>query len=174
MRDVYIKPTGEFQLNQDKLLKLLKPLYGLADSGDYWGRTICSYIKEALNMTETTGDGTFVFKCIRDKLDGMCITNVDDVLQAGTREYSDLAQKTEDKFKCKGRTYDNFNFDGVKVEKKDSEYMIHQTAYIRKIGKPLNTAKYNSYRSLRAKVALIKYTRPHISFSVVQAAQVSE
>ena len=73
-------------------------------------------------MTRTTGDGAFFFKCIRDKLDGMYINYIDDVLQTGTKEYSDLAHKTEEKFKCKGRAYDKFNFVGVQVEKKDSEY----------------------------------------------------
>ena len=140
MRDVYIKPAGEFELNQGKLLKLLKPLYGLADSGDYWGRTIRNHIKEDLNMTGTTSDGAFFFKCIRDKLDGMGITYVGDALQAGTKEYSDLAHKTEEQFKCKERAYDKFNFVGIQVEKKDSLYLIDQASYIRKIEKLLNTA----------------------------------
>ena len=43
----------------------------------------------------------------------MCITYVDDALQAGTKKYSDLAEKTEEKFKCKGGAYDKFNFVGV-------------------------------------------------------------
>ena len=174
MRDVYIKPTGEFELNQGKLLKLLKPLYGLADRGDYWGRTISNHIKEDLNMTGTTSDGAFFFRCIRERLDGMCITYVEDALKAGTKEYSDLAHKIEEKFKCKGGAYDKFNFVGVQVEKKDTEYMIHQTSYIRKIEKLSNTATYKSYRSLRAKLAWITYTTPDISFSIAQAAQVTE
>ena len=174
MREVYIKPTGEFELNQDKLLKLIKPLYGLADSGDYWGRTISNHIKQDLNMTETTGDGAFFFKCIRGKLDGMCITYVDDALQAGTKEYSALAHKTKEKFKCKGRAYDKFNFVGVQVEKHDTEYRIYQTSYIRKTEKLISTATYKEYRSLRAKLAWITYTRPDISFSIAQAAQVTE
>ena len=153
---------------------MLKPLYGLADSGDYWGRTISNHIKEDLNMTRTTGDGAFFFKCIRDKLDVLCITYVDDALQAGIKDYSDLAHKTEEKFKCKGRAYEKFNFVGVQVEKKDSEYMIHQTSYIRKIDKLLNTATCKPYRSLRAKIAWITYNRPDISFSIAQVAQVTE
>jgi Reverse transcriptase (RNA-dependent DNA polymerase) len=35
MRDVYISLSKEFELGSDAVLKLLKPLYGLCDSGDY-------------------------------------------------------------------------------------------------------------------------------------------
>lgn len=75
-------------------------------------------------MTGTTGDGAF-FKCMRDKLDGMCIAYVDDALQEGTKEYSNIAHKTEERFKCKGRAHDKINFVGVQVEKNDSKYMFH-------------------------------------------------
>ena len=125
-------------------------------------------------MTGTTGDGAFLFQCIRDKLNRMCITYVDDALQASTKEYSDLAHKTDEKFKCKVRTYDKFNSIRVQVEKNNSEYMNHQTSYIRMIEKLLNTATYKSYRSLRAKLGWITYTRPDISFSIAQAGQVTE
>ena len=82
-----------------------------------------------LNMTGTTGDGAFFFKCIRDQVDGMSINHVNDALQTGTKEYSDLAHKTEEKFKCKGRAYGKYHFVGVQVEKKfcghDSPDLVH-------------------------------------------------
>lgn len=36
MRDVFEKDMSELQLRTDQLPKLLRPLYGLTDSGDYW------------------------------------------------------------------------------------------------------------------------------------------
>jgi hypothetical protein len=35
MRDVYIKPSAELEFSANQVLKLLRPLYGIADSGDY-------------------------------------------------------------------------------------------------------------------------------------------
>ena len=35
MRDVYVKPSKEFELQPDQVLKLFKPPYGLAEIGDY-------------------------------------------------------------------------------------------------------------------------------------------
>ena len=45
LRDVYLKPGKEFELPSNHLLKLLHPLYGLADSGDYWNETFASHMK---------------------------------------------------------------------------------------------------------------------------------
>jgi hypothetical protein len=40
LRDVYVEPPLELKLDSDIVLKLLKPLYGLGDSGDYWSSTL--------------------------------------------------------------------------------------------------------------------------------------
>eukprot|EP00171_Calliarthron_tuberculosum_P009450 IDg9450t1 len=40
MGDVFIKAPKEFELQGDQILKLMKPLYRLPDSGDYWGKTM--------------------------------------------------------------------------------------------------------------------------------------
>jgi Reverse transcriptase (RNA-dependent DNA polymerase) len=60
MRDVHVTPTDEFELRPDQVLKLLKPLYGLSDSGDYWGATIRRHFDEDLGMTGLTGDAAKV------------------------------------------------------------------------------------------------------------------
>ena len=47
-RDVFIKPASEFGLEENKMLMLIRPLYGLADNGYYWGKTLSSHILEDL------------------------------------------------------------------------------------------------------------------------------
>jgi hypothetical protein len=55
LRD-YINPTKEFSMGPGQLLELLRPLYGLEDSGDCWGRTLLNHLRKDLGMESTTGD----------------------------------------------------------------------------------------------------------------------
>lgn len=56
MRDVYLKPSMELELSSEQLLKLLEPLYGLADSGDYWNETMAQHLENDWDMKRTAGD----------------------------------------------------------------------------------------------------------------------
>ena len=76
MRDVYIRPSAEFKLSPNRLLKLLKPLYGLADSGDYRERTLREHILKDIGRSASTTDGAFFFKKIGNQLDGLWATHV--------------------------------------------------------------------------------------------------
>lgn len=38
-RDIFANLCEEFKLERDKIITLLKPLYSISKSGDYWGRT---------------------------------------------------------------------------------------------------------------------------------------
>lgn len=113
MRDVYIKPTKEFELGEDQILQLMKPLYGLADIGDHWGKTFSSHLRDELGMQLTTGDGALIFKLLDNRLQGLCATFVDDTLQAGNTKFQDLANNTLQRFQCRDREWDNTEFSGV-------------------------------------------------------------
>jgi hypothetical protein len=76
------------------VLKLLRPLYGLADSGDYWGSTLLDHLKEELGMKQTVGDPAMFFKLLDSKQQGMCATYVDDApLHAGSKVYEGLQKR---------------------------------------------------------------------------------
>jgi hypothetical protein len=94
MRYVYIKPSAEFDLNANQVLKLLRQLYGLANSGDYWRSTLLNHLKEELGMKQTVGDPAMFFKMLDSKLQGMCATHVDDALHAGNKVYEEITENT--------------------------------------------------------------------------------
>lgn len=65
-RDVYLQPKPEdlhlFGLRPDELLKIIKPLYGLCDFGDYWNVTIDDHLKNDLKMRKDVSDVSLYFK----------------------------------------------------------------------------------------------------------------
>jgi hypothetical protein len=56
VRQIFLKPSKEFDLPSGKFLKLQKLLYRLADSGDFWYNTMSKHIRDDLEMKSTTGD----------------------------------------------------------------------------------------------------------------------
>jgi hypothetical protein len=129
MRDVYIKTSDEFELNANQVLKLLRPLYGLADSGDYWGSTLLNRLKDELGMKQTVGDPAMFFKMLDSKLKGMCATYVDDALHAGNKVYEWIIEKTTKRFKCHDKKMDNVTFAGIEINKGTDSFQ-HQLRYI--------------------------------------------
>ena len=174
MRDVYIKPNGEFELGPDQLLKLLKPLYGLCDSGDYWGKTFSQHLTDDLGMKPTTLDPALYAKKMHEKLKGLCATCVDDTLQAGDKEYQEMTKMTLEKFKCRERGFDNVQFSGVEIDSYPDEFRVHQTRYAKKMKKLSKDVTFKEYQKLRAQLAWLTHTRPDISCAVALAAQVTE
>ena len=47
----------ELLIDEDKILKLFKPLYALVDSGDYWGNTLTDHLRNELGMEVATENG---------------------------------------------------------------------------------------------------------------------
>ena len=174
MRDVYVKPNGEFELAPNQLLKLLKPLYGLADSGDYWGQTFSQHLADDLGMIPTTIDPALYSKIMDNRLIGLCTTFVDDTLQAGDVKYQAITKMTLQKFKCKDREYDKTQFSGVEIDTLKDEFQVHQSRYIKKLSKIPKNSTFKEYRQLRAKLAWLTHTRPDICCAVALAAQVTE
>ena len=87
MREVFVKPTKQFRLPPGRLLRLLKPLYGLSDSGDYWHSTFSNHLINDLRMTKTAGDLSLFIKVVDGKLRGMTGAYVDDTIGTGDEEF---------------------------------------------------------------------------------------
>ena len=174
MRDLYVIPSEEFELGPDQVLKLLNPLYGLADSGDYRGKTLKAHLQTELGMDSAVNDAALFFKTAGEELLGLCATYVDDALHAGDKEYSDMSKKTEKTFKCRPRERDNVQFAGVEIESKGEENKIHQKLYISKLIQLMANEDFAAFRSLRAQLAWVLQTRPDIACAVALLTQVTE
>lgn len=96
--ELYIKAPKEFQLGEDKLLKLRKPLYGPTDAGDYWHNTLVKHLKWDLRMSSTTGDLSHYVKKKRGRLMGIRGAYVDDTLSAADILFDEESNLTEQKF----------------------------------------------------------------------------
>lgn len=62
-REVYVKPENGINLKRKEPLKLLKPLYGLSDSGDYRRMTMKNHLVNNLKMRSLKGDLAYFIKC---------------------------------------------------------------------------------------------------------------
>lgn len=174
MRDIYVKPAKEFRLSEGQLLKLLKPLYGLTDAGDYWDVTMTRHLKEDLEMTQACLDISLFFKRVQGKLTGLSGMYVDDGIHAGNAKFLEECDKTQTKFKSKPRDMDHFVFAGIQVEYTSEGIRLHQEKYAKSI-KPLATdCTYREYRSCRQKLQWLVHTRPDIACAVNKSTQVTE
>jgi hypothetical protein len=175
MRDVFIETSQEkFELGLDHVLQLLKPLYGMPDSGDYWGKTFSSHLKYNLGLTTTCGDPAS-FKSISSQLSGLCATYVDASLHSGNREYQLSSEQTMNKFACREHQWDNVTFAGMEIASEGEQgFAIHQKAYIPSLATIHPGSTFKQYRSLRAKLAWLTNSRPDIFCAINQAAQVTE
>ena len=147
MRNVYLKPITELDLSSDKLLELLKPLYGLPDSGDYWNRITSGHLLNDLCMPHTTGDMSLFFKITHDSLLGLIKTYVDDSLASRNSEILKLTEKTQDKFESRP------SFAGVSIRTATKGIELHQSDYISTIELLPTTWSFELFRSHRMKLA---------------------
>lgn len=124
----------EFRLSSNQLLEILRSLYGLADSGDYWHATFLKHTKKDLGVSSTAWDLSLFFKQIHGSLHGFSATHVDDTLSAGNTKFETETRQTPKRFEAKPRPYDKLNFTGVaSTTCEDGSRLIHQTEYAQKL-----------------------------------------
>jgi hypothetical protein len=100
-RDVFISnPPPELELTPEHALQLLKPLYGLADSGDFWYRELAHHHR-MMGMHQLTTDSSLWLKFTDNVLQGLSAVYVDDVVQAGVPTFDRLTDSLGDAYDAK-------------------------------------------------------------------------
>lgn len=176
-RELYITDVvPEFELQPHECLLLLKPLYGLCDSGDLWYATMDEHFRNDLKLDQGKLDPALYALNPGENLKGLVATYVDDLLYAGRTEMRELTEKTKREFEMDKDEDLPLEFTGIFIRKGDDvPFTIDQKSYISK--KPLPeltlTSTFKEFASARMRVAWLSHTRLDCLYDINQLAQVT-
>lgn len=180
-RGIYLQPRladmDLFGIKEGECLHLLKPLYGICNSGDYWGITVASHIKDDLKMAPLTADPSLYDKMGPDTVDGLLGTYVDDSFLGGNEEFQEHTKKTLQRFDSKPRVWDNLEFLGVSLRTIPGgvrSFSLDQKDYISLLHALPRKAPFDSFVRARACLAWLTHSRPNLCCAINRAAQVTE
>jgi Reverse transcriptase (RNA-dependent DNA polymerase) len=132
-REVFIdKPAPELELNADQALQLLRPLYGLADSGDFWYRELSKHHREMGMQPMTTGNSAWL-KLADNILEGIWDVYVDDIVQAGTLAFDYLTDRLGREYDAKPKEYGDGRIAGIEFFCDDDGIRVNQSQYVRSL-----------------------------------------
>jgi Reverse transcriptase (RNA-dependent DNA polymerase) len=126
-RKVFIeKPASELELCPNQALQLLRPLYGLADSGEFWYRELAHHHRD-LGMNTLTTDNSFWIKFSENILEGISGVYVDDVVQAGTAEFDCLNNQLSANYDAKAKIYGDGRIAGIEFQRDKDGIRVNQS-----------------------------------------------
>ena len=175
-REVFIRsPVPEFELKPEECLQLLKPLYGLCESGDIWHATMDRHHREDLGMTAFKLDPALYYIMSDEVLSGLSGAYVDDFIRSGDSRFREISRRTNSTFDMSDNEELPCTFSGFVLNRNtDGEISIDQRNYLRKLETLTLDATFASFRSMRMRLAWLSHTRPDCLFMISQLAQVTE
>ena len=175
-RNIFIKrPVPEFELDPSQCLKLLKPLYGLCESGDMWHATLDNHHIQDLGMMPLRSDPALYLLVTNGLLKGISGGYVDDLIRTGDSSFKQLCSKTKRKFDMAEDQGLPCTFTGFSISRTvDNTIVQQQHEYLRRLEELPPDASFPHFRSMRMKLAWLSNTRPDCLFEISQLAQVTE
>lgn len=89
-RDVFIIPPVEMVLRSDSVLKVMRPIYGIPESGLHWYLTYLEHHLLILWMNRSVVDPFVLHRRSDEGIDGQIIQQVDDSYGFGTEDFLKL------------------------------------------------------------------------------------
>lgn len=131
-RLIYVKPDPAFGVAAGMVFQTVRPLYGLADAGDAWGRTIKGYATSDLGLVLCVSDPCLIY------LEGSkqpCLMGVyvDDLLFVGGNLMRKIAREIARRFLSKGMTELPFLPSACQIEQKGKIILVQQKEYARTV-----------------------------------------
>ena len=175
-REIFIeKVVPEFELEPHQCLQLVKPLYGLCESGDLWHQTLDTHHREDLGMKPLRSDPVLYTLIVNGRLRGLSGGYVDDVIRAGDAHFQKVALKTREKFEMAEDKKLPCTFTGFSLSPDENGGFIQdQHQYLRKLELLPLDATFSEFRSMRMCLGWLSNTRPDCLLEISQLAQVTE
>jgi hypothetical protein len=165
------------------IMKITRPLYGLAESGLYWFKTYHSHHKNKLNMKISSYDPCLLFT-VSGPLDfGITGLQTDDTFSFATPIFSEREEKElqEAKLRAKPKTFltqdQLIEFNGGKIQLDGENILLQQKGQSNRLELIGTRTKDSAQRYIeqRARGAYIASTcQPEAAFDLSAAAQVKE
>lgn len=164
-RTIYLEPVPEMGLSEDEVILVLKPLYGIPESGLHWFVTYHDHHINTLNMIPSIVDPCVLYRRNGNDLDGMTALQVDDSVGFGSPTFLKDEEKTADKFKSKAQIIlepgKEGTFNGTVVRRnEDLSYTLHQKEKLEAL---CEVETDEEFKSVRAAIQYIgNSTRPDL------------
>jgi Reverse transcriptase (RNA-dependent DNA polymerase) len=150
--------TNALELGLNEFLQLVLPLYGLSESGDYWGETLTAHHLTGIQFEQSAIDLSLFFKRIGRRLVGLSGTYVDGLLRAAHPEVREFLEDTIRKdFDCNesksittGRPAQTLL--ELDIIRTNDGFFASMQKYIRRLAELAPTASFERYRRLRTQL----------------------
>jgi hypothetical protein len=195
-RDFYIRPPPELAqrlgINENLVLKVIKPLYGVPEAGNHWFKTYHSHHIKELSMEQSTYDPCLLYS---NEPFGIVGLQTDDTLFIGDTTFAEQEQLQLQKagFLAKERECltpnKNIKFNGGIIQLQDDGITLtqeRQCSNLKLVGKSANTTSSRGvireglsikeqYVAQRARGAYIaSVCQPEAAFDLSVTAQASD
>ena len=177
-RTVFVRPPKSVK-RQGVIWSLLKPLYGLSDSCRNWYFTLKKALNE-LGLTISQYDKAMFYFRDENKLQGIVIIHVDDLLYAGSGKFQNIMKEVSQRFKISKCEQGAFRYIGLDLKSDLEMLRLSQKSYCsvikavkvsnaRKAEKEelLDKVELKEYQSLLGKLNWLSCnSRPDLKFEV--------
>ncbi len=177
-RDVFILAPVEMGLSARTVLRVILPLYGIAESGTHWFQTYHKHHVERLGMTPSTFDTCLLFN---DNMTAIVGLQTDDSLIAGTTEFMEMESRELHAAGLMAKPCERLSpeqpldFNGFVITLGDNDIEISQLKQAKKIqllSKSFTKEQYVAQRARGAYIATV--SQPQAAFALSYAAQIVE
>lgn len=146
-RRIFVEPPFSLKLGPNSLLHVVKPLYGLPESGLYWFETYHQNHTDNTEMKHAVVDMCFLFRkdslLENSKIRGEICLQTDDTLNLGTAAFTKIKEKQSQKIVRKPIQVlldgNVIFFSGISIHLSDGILSVEQEFHIRQLTAPNET-----------------------------------